>query len=337
MFGAENARPVVEVGPAIFQPAAAPKAAPRRSDLALAATRLPESARHDLGGLTVAERTELQAPDRRGGARPKRPAVKVGVSRDLPAPIGFSGLPSTLAAGGSVPVSGGLLERSVDGSLVWTASFSSAGAGALRLYIRQARLPAGSRVYVYGEDGEVQGPYNFSPGIRPGRLLDQHDLFGPDLSRGAASGPGDAVGNRQSDAPRRRRRAPRAPGLRTSGGSEGLRRPPEVRRLLHRPQLRDDRRVSERGQGHEGRRAAHVRGRGLVLRLHGRPDEHDDRELRALSPDGEPLLFVAGFGHLARGLLAVPDRDLQRPLSGREPLSAHARLDAARDGRVAVE
>ncbi len=167
MFGAENPRPVVEVGPAIFQPSVALKAAPRRSDLAVAAARLPESARHDLGGLTAAERTELQAPDRRGGARPKRPAVKVGVSRDLPAPIGFNGLPSTLAAGGSVPVSGGLLERSAEGSLVWTASFSSAGAGALRLYIRQARLPAGSRVYVYGEDGEVQGPYNFSPGIRP--------------------------------------------------------------------------------------------------------------------------------------------------------------------------
>ena len=64
-------------------------------------------------------------------------------------------------------MSGGLLERSADGNLVWTASFSSTGAGALRLHIRQARLPAGSRVYVYGEDGEVQGPYNFAAGTRP--------------------------------------------------------------------------------------------------------------------------------------------------------------------------
>ncbi len=166
-FGAENPRQVVEVGPAVFRPSAPPKAAPRRADLAVAAPRLPESARHDLGALTAAEQTELRAPDRRGGARPKRPAVKVGVSRDLPAQVGFSGLPATVAAGGSVPVSGGLLERSADGSLIWTASFSSTGAGALRLYIRQARLPAGSRVYVYGEDGEIQGPYNFSPGIRP--------------------------------------------------------------------------------------------------------------------------------------------------------------------------
>ena len=120
VFGAENPRQqVVEVGPAVFQPSAAPKAAPRRSDLALAAGRLPDSARHELGDLTAAERAELQAPDRRGGgARSKRPAVKVGVSRNLPAPVGFSGLPSALAAGGSVPVSGGLLERSADGNIV---------------------------------------------------------------------------------------------------------------------------------------------------------------------------------------------------------------------------
>jgi hypothetical protein len=82
-LGAENPREqVVEVGPAVFRPSAVPKAAPSRSELALAATRLPESARHELGDLTVAERTELQAPDRRGGgARSKKPAVKVGVSR----------------------------------------------------------------------------------------------------------------------------------------------------------------------------------------------------------------------------------------------------------------
>ena len=166
-FGAENPRQVVEVGPAVFQPAAPPKAAPRRADLALSAARLPEDARHDLGALTAAERAELQAPDRRGGARSKRPAEKVGISRDLPAAIGFAGLPDALLAGGSRAVAGGLLERSADGGLVWTASFSSEGAGALRLFIRQARLPAGSRVYVYGEDGEIQGPYNFAPGIRP--------------------------------------------------------------------------------------------------------------------------------------------------------------------------
>jgi hypothetical protein len=166
-LGTEKQDAVVEVGPAIFQLRAAPRAVPGRADLVLAAPRLPEDARHALGELTAAERTELQAPDRRGGARLKRPAMKVGISRDLPLPIGFDGLPDTLASGGSRSVSGGLLERSDDGSLSWTASFSSAGAGALRLYIQRAHLPAGSRVYVYGEAGEIQGPYAFPSGTRP--------------------------------------------------------------------------------------------------------------------------------------------------------------------------
>ncbi len=165
---AENLASVVEVGPAAFAPRTAPKAAPSRSDLMLAAPRLPDEARHALGELTPAERRELQAPDRRsGGVRPKKPAVKVGISRPLPQPVGFQGLPADLGPGESRPLSGGLLERAADGSLAWTASFSSAGAGALRLYLRQARLPAGSRVYVYGENGEVQGPYNFASGTRP--------------------------------------------------------------------------------------------------------------------------------------------------------------------------
>ncbi len=158
--------PVVEVGPAVFRPQAAPKAAPRRSDLVLAAPRLPEDARHALGALTASEREELKSPDRREGARPKKPAIKVGISRPLPQPVGFQGLPD-LAAGESRTVAGGLLERAADGGFAWTASFSSIEAGGLRLYIRQARLPAGSRVYVYGESGAVFGPYDFSAGTRP--------------------------------------------------------------------------------------------------------------------------------------------------------------------------
>ncbi len=172
----------------------------------------------------------------------------------------------------------------------WTASFSSAGAGALRLYIRQARLPAGSRVYVYGEDGEIQGPYNFSPGIRPEGFWTNTIFSDRIFLEAQLPARATAVGDCQCDAPRRRRRASRAPGLRAFGGREGGRRP-EVRHLLHRSQLRDDRRVSERGAGYEGDRAAHVRGRGLVLRLHGRPDEHDKRQLRAVPPDREPLLL----------------------------------------------
>src|SRR5262249_13285996 len=87
--------------------------------------------------------------------------------RDLPSPVGFAGLPADLGAADSRTVAGGLLERAADGSLVWTASFTSGGAGAVRLYLPGARLPAGSRVYVYGGAGQIHGPYDVSSGTRP--------------------------------------------------------------------------------------------------------------------------------------------------------------------------
>ena len=156
---------VVEVGPAEFHATTPYPPVPRRSDLAMAAAHLPADARHDLGPLSDAERARLTAPDRRGGARAKR--ERIGLSRALPGEVGFPALPSDLAAGASRTVGGGLLERAADGSLVWTASFSSAGAGGLRLYFSAARLPAGSLVYVYGGADEIHGPYDFGSGIRP--------------------------------------------------------------------------------------------------------------------------------------------------------------------------
>jgi len=164
--GAPPTPPVVEVGPAEFQPTTPPVPVPRRSDLVLAAPRLPADARHDLGELSVAERARLTAPEGRGtGARAKR--TKIGLSRPLPTGIGFRALPADVPAGASRVVGGGLLEKAADGSLAWTASFSSSGAGRLRLYLTSARLPSGSLVYVYGGSDEVHGPYDFSSGTRP--------------------------------------------------------------------------------------------------------------------------------------------------------------------------
>jgi hypothetical protein len=168
-LGAQNAAPVQEVGPALYQPTLPPKSTPKATDLVLSVQRIPASARHDLGELTAAERAKLNAPDVRSGAgaRPKKPAVKNGITRTLSPEVGFTGLSTSLATGTSTEVGGGLLEKLSDGSLAWTAEFSSAGAGALRLYLSQARLPRGSRVYVYGDDGEIQGPYDFTVGTRP--------------------------------------------------------------------------------------------------------------------------------------------------------------------------
>jgi hypothetical protein len=165
-LAAEKAAPVLEVGPAVYQPTLPPKTAPKASDLVLSGPRLPASARHDLGELTVSERASLSAPDQHAGrARLKR--AKNGITRDLSPQVGFTGLSVNLATGTSGEVGGGLLEKLADGSLAWTAEFSSTGAGALRLYLSQARLPQGSRVYVYGDDGEIKGPYDFTAGTRP--------------------------------------------------------------------------------------------------------------------------------------------------------------------------
>ena len=166
LLAAQNAAPVLEVGPAVYRPTLPPKAAPKASDLLLHAQRLPLSARHDLGELTDPERDRLSAPDPRGGAGARAKRVKNGITRSLPSPVGFTGLSASLAAGASSEVGGGLLEKLSDGSLAWTAEFSSSDAGALRLYIAQASLPRGSLVYVYGDDGEIKGPYDFTAGTR---------------------------------------------------------------------------------------------------------------------------------------------------------------------------
>ncbi|HKD18915.1 MAG TPA: hypothetical protein VKG23_13770 [Thermoanaerobaculia bacterium] len=165
--GAEQSAPVVEVGPALYRPTLAPKVTPKASDLLLHAQRLPASARHDLGELTDSERARLNATDSRSGPGARAKRVKNGITRDVSPPVGFSGLSASLASGTSAEMGGGLLEKLADGSLAWTAEFSSTGAGALRLYLSQARLPQGSRVYVYGDDGEIQGPYDFAAGTRP--------------------------------------------------------------------------------------------------------------------------------------------------------------------------
>ncbi len=153
-----TAAPVFETGPAVFHSPTPKRAA---AAPAMAAGLLPASARHDLPPLSASEAAALDSQDSRSGLRRKVPAVKIGVSRALPERVGFSGLPSDLASGQSRVESGGLFQRSSDGRLIWTAQFSSAGAGAVRLHIAGAQLPPGSRAWVYSATGEAHGPYAF--------------------------------------------------------------------------------------------------------------------------------------------------------------------------------
>ncbi len=192
------AGPVIETGPAVFHSGrvrSAEAVSPVR-----AAGRLPEAARHDLPALSPGERRELEAKDSRSGLRRKVPAVKVGVSRALPGAVGFSAVPANLARGQSRVASGGLFERGADGRLSWTAAFSSEGAGALRLHVAQAVLPAGSRAYVYAAGGEVHGPYAFDRGTRPEGFW-TNTVFAPEVFlqvQWPAGGDGDPGASRLS-------------------------------------------------------------------------------------------------------------------------------------------
>jgi hypothetical protein len=130
----------------------------------MSALRLPAGARHALPPLADAERTWVDGRDRRGGLGPKS-RRQVGVTRALGGDVGLDG---GFVDGGPRVKGGGLLERADDGRVIWTAGFSCEGAGALRLHIRTAHLPAGSRVYVYSvAAGEVRGPYAFDTETAP--------------------------------------------------------------------------------------------------------------------------------------------------------------------------
>ncbi|MEP6993487.1 MAG: trypsin-like peptidase domain-containing protein [Acidobacteriota bacterium] len=167
LWGAD-AIPVVHTGPSVFHSVSArPAAASPPLDVAAAASRLPETARHALPPLSRAERALLASPDARGPLRKKRPALRVGVVRPLPAEVGFRGLPADLSAGACAPWGGGSLERAAAGGWTWTASFSTDGAQAMRLHVREAWLPPGSRVDVFDADGEAYGPYTFESATRP--------------------------------------------------------------------------------------------------------------------------------------------------------------------------
>ena len=188
-------------GPAGSFTSARPCSTPRRPrrrppfpslDFAATQAGLPDAARHALPRLVASERALLQSRDARPGSglRAKRPAVRVGVVRALPVEAGFHGLG---ADSGARPLGGGWLERATSGRWTWTASFASDGAQALRLHIRNALLPAGSRVFLYGPDGESFGPYVFDAGTRPEGFW-THTVFASQALLRVELGDADAAG-----------------------------------------------------------------------------------------------------------------------------------------------
>ena len=161
------AAPFVEPGPEVRAPGAYFRPAPGQervvataADLVRASSRLTSVERHDLGPLTAAERLRM-LPERGRG----RERQKIGISRDLAQPVALTGRPSGLRPGFERSLSGGIVRMEGDGRVSWTTAFVSPGAIALRLHFSEAYLPAGSRVFVYTDRGEVKGPYTFDGGV----------------------------------------------------------------------------------------------------------------------------------------------------------------------------
>jgi hypothetical protein len=121
-------------------------------DLAYAAPRLTASELHVLPPLSAGERASLRSRLTAGDR------LQVGVARPFAVPVGFDmSARKTLPVAGE-RVGGGLLEQK-SGQLVWTAGFSSPGAGALRIRMERMWLPVGTVAYAYNRKGEVHGPY----------------------------------------------------------------------------------------------------------------------------------------------------------------------------------
>jgi hypothetical protein len=174
--------PIIETKPAVFHPGRPKAVATPPTDLLVrSAARLPEAARHDLAELSTAEEARLLEKDTRvGKTRRKAPAEKIGIVRDLSERVGFSGMPNDLLPGASRTASGGLFERTADGWLAWTAGFSSAGAGGVRLHVAEASLPPGARVWAYSLAGEVFGPYGPDRVNRPGGFW-TNTVYAPEI------------------------------------------------------------------------------------------------------------------------------------------------------------
>lgn len=104
----------------------------------------------DLGQLTV-EEAEILTTGRSTDTR----RYLVGVDRGVNAIVDLAGMDEK--AGGI-----GAVHTLTDGMMVWTASFRSPGATAVRAHLTDTDLPRGAQLFAYGEHGDAFGPYTGS-------------------------------------------------------------------------------------------------------------------------------------------------------------------------------
>ncbi len=90
--------------------------------------------------------------------RAGRLPLRIGILRPVPLPRTVTFGPA-LAAEAAGLHAGGAFVRAGAGSTVWGGAVTVADAYRLRLHLADVHLPAGARLWVYGDDGETVGPF----------------------------------------------------------------------------------------------------------------------------------------------------------------------------------
>jgi hypothetical protein len=178
------------VPPGFFQAAAAPAFATGVVD-ETQPLPLPRYAYEAAGGTPAAVLPEaaVAAPDRLTAIgewnRNHRQPTRNGFVRDLPVPQVVD-LSALLRAATGEKLAGGFVADvkagDTAGERIWATQVRIAGAWRLRLHLADVHLPAGSRLWVYGESGLAVGPFGTE------RLGTEADLWTPSVSGGTSGG-----------------------------------------------------------------------------------------------------------------------------------------------------
>ena len=163
----------VRSAPLAPAPAPIAKAAPADETPARLAAAVEPLARLAEARLGAADQLEALAARNRSD----RPPVQIGFARPLPLErrVRFS---AELAAAPAGLHAGGAFARVGAGSMVWGAAVEVAGSHRLRLHLAEVELPAGTRMWVYGDDGAA---FAFGPGLAHDGGLWTPSVYGPSI------------------------------------------------------------------------------------------------------------------------------------------------------------
>jgi hypothetical protein len=147
---------------------------------------LPRYAFEAAGGTPVAilPKAEVAAPDRLAAIgewnRNRRQPTRNGFVRDLPVPQVVD-LSALLRAQAGETLAGGFVSDATS-ERIWATQVRIEGAWRLRLHLADVHLPAGSRLWVYGESGLAVGPFGSE------LAGTEADLWTPSVSGGRSGG-----------------------------------------------------------------------------------------------------------------------------------------------------